>query len=305
MVDQYAKFLKQSFKVKWRTPVASAIYINSSVGWRQDHNGYSHQNPSFVSNVLQKHGEFCQIYYPPDSNSMIVALEETLKSRDKICVIVAGKRDLPQWLTMKEARAQAKNGLGIWEWVGGKSASRNPDVVLASAGDYITQEALYAVQLCKELAPEIKIRYVNVSEITSLCLGDYKTGGQARGESAMVRYFTKNKPVVFNYHGYVNDLEQVLWPYASSDRFSLHGYREEGSTTTPFDMKVINKVSLYHIAMDLIEQASKANKKLAKRKGALMKEINKRIKDHQDYICKHGDDPNEVKSLCWIEEGQK
>ncbi|MBT4384678.1 phosphoketolase family protein [Candidatus Peregrinibacteria bacterium] len=303
MVDQYAKFLKQSFKVSWRTPVASAVYINSSVGWRQDHNGYSHQNPSFVSGVLQKHGEFCQVYYPPDANSMLVALEETLSSKDKICVIVAGKRDLPQWLTLKEAREQAKHGLGIWEWVCGKKASKNPDVVLASAGDYITQEALYAVQLCHELVPEMKIRYVNVSELTSLCLGDYcKRDGKCMDRRGVEKFFTKNKPVVFSYHGYVNDIEQILWPYVDSDRFSIHGYREEGTTTTPFDMKVANKVSFYHLAIDMIEQVAKTDKKMARRKPALLKEINKRIRAHQDHICKFGDDPEDVKAMCWGEK---
>lgn len=279
--------------------MASALYINTSVGWRQEHNGYSHQNPSFVSGVLQKHGEFCQIYYPADANSMLVALEETLKSKDKICVIVAEKRDMPQWLTLKEARAQAKNGIAIWEWVGGKAASKSPDVVLASAGDHMTREALFAVKLCRELAPEVKIRYVNVSELTSLCLGDYKKGHPATGEENMHKYFTKDKPVVFNYHGYVNDLEQILWPYTSSSRFVLHGYREEGSTTTPFDMQVLNKVSFYHLAMSVLRQAAIKNKALAKRLPSLLKEIEKRIRAHHTYIRLHGDDPEGVKKMGW------
>jgi xylulose-5-phosphate/fructose-6-phosphate phosphoketolase len=300
MVDQYAKFLKQAFRIPWRKPVSSAIYINSSVGWRQDHNGYSHQNPSFVSNLLQKHGEFCQIYYPPDANSMVVALDESMRSKDKIITIVAGKRDLPQWLTMKEARKQAKKGIGIWEWVGGKQASKKPDVVLASAGDYMTQEAIYAVRLCKELVPEMKIRYVNVSELTSLCLGDYYPRHCACvTKDQMAKYFTKDKPVVFNYHGYVNDIEHILWPYVDSDRFSIHGYHEEGSTTTPFDIKVLNKVSLYHLAIDMIEQASKKNKKIARKRKALVKELKRRIRRHHKYICERGDDPPEIKALKW------
>lgn len=293
MVDQHAKFLKQSFKVAWRKPVGSAVYINSSLGWRQDHNGYSHQNPSFVSNVLQKHGEFCQIYYPSDANSMLVALEEALSARDKICVIVAGKTPLPQWLTLEEARKQAKTGIAVWDWVTGKKAAKNPDVILASAGDYMTQEALYAVLLCQELAPEIKLRYVNVSELTALCLGDGK------GKN-LDFYFTKDKPVVFNYHGYINDVEQILWPHMSSERVSLHGYREEGSTTTPFDLKVVNKVSFYHLAMDIFTQAAKTNRALAKRLPALIKEVNGRIKRHHRYIEEHGDDPQDVKSMCWM-----
>jgi xylulose-5-phosphate/fructose-6-phosphate phosphoketolase len=300
MVDQYAKFLKQALRVPWRKPIASAIYINSSLGWRQDHNGFSHQNPSFVSNVLQKHGKFCQIYYPPDINSMLVALEETMTRQDSICVIVAGKRELPQWLTLKEARSQAKHGIGIWNWVGGRKASKKPDVVLASAGDYLTQEALYAVKLCKTLAPELKIRYVNVSELTALSLGDYsQRTGVCQTEKGVNKFFTPDKPVVFNYHGYINDIEQILWPYTTSDRFILHGYQEEGSTTTPFDMKVINGVSCYHLAIDLIKEGAKHNKKVAKNKAKILKELNKKIRTHQDYIREFGDDPKEVKNLRW------
>ncbi len=294
MVDQYAKFLKQCSRVAWRPSVPSAIYLQTSVGWRQDHNGYSHQNPSFVSNILQKHGEFCQVYYPPDANSFLVALEETLTSRNKICVIVADKREMPQWLTLDEARKQAKVGLGIWDWVTSREASAKPDVVLASAGDAITMEALYAVQLCEELAPELKIRYVNISELTALSVGDN------RSAQNLQKYFTADKPVVINYHGYTNDLEHILWGHADPKRFSLHGYCEEGSTTTPFDLKVANKVSFYHVAEDLLMQGAKSNEKLAAKLPALRKEIQKRIKFHQDYIRKNGDDPKEVKTLCWL-----
>lgn len=300
MVDQYAKFLKQSFHVNWRKPLASAIYLLSSVGWRQEHNGYSHQNPGFISNVLQKHGEFCQLYFPSDANSLLIAFEETLKRRDAICVIVAEKRKLPQWLTLQEAREQAKNGIGIWEWVTGKEASKNPDVVLTSAGDNITEEALSAIKICHELAPEIKIRYVNVSELTSLCVGDFcprKTSCVT--EIQMHQYFTKDKPVVFGYHGYKNDIEHILWDYGTSRRFSIHGYEEKGSTTTPFDLKILNKVSCYHLAIDIIEQATKTKKISIKKRDALKNSILKKIEEHHRYICKFGDDPEEIKNIRW------
>lgn len=300
MVDQYAKFLKQSFRIPWRKPVASAVYVLSSLGWRQDHNGFSHQNPSFVSNVLQKHGKFCQIYYPSDANSLLVAFEEVMKATDKICVIVAGKRDLPVWQTLDEARKQSEVGMGIWDWVGGVQATKNPDVVLASAGDYLTQEALFAVKMCREMVPELKIRYVNVSEITAMGLGDYCSNGQnCLTKAGVDSYFTKDRPVVFSYHGYVNDVEQILWPHADSSRFTIHGYREEGSTTTPFDLKVANGVSCYHLAMDMIEQGAKRNKKVASKKAALIKLFTSKIAAHQKYICKYGDDPQEVQDLKW------
>ncbi|MBI4231720.1 phosphoketolase family protein, partial [Candidatus Peregrinibacteria bacterium] len=225
-----------------------------------------------------------------------------LNSKDKICVIVVGKRELPVWLSVKEAREQAKSGIAIWDWVGGKEASKNPDVVLASAGDYLTQEALFAAKMCKDLVPELKIRYVNVSELTAIGLGDYcphDSVGSCMSEMGANKFFTSDKPVVFNYHGYVTDIKQILWPYTSSDRFSLHGYREEGSTSTPFDLKVANGVSCYHLAMDLIEQGSKHNKAVAAKKPALMKAINDKIKEHQAYIVMYGDDPEEVKSMKW------
>ncbi|MFA6305997.1 MAG: phosphoketolase family protein [Candidatus Gracilibacteria bacterium] len=296
MVDQYAKFLRQSLKIKWRKPVPGAIYLLSSLGWRQDHNGFSHQNPGFVSNIIHKHSSFSQVYYPPDTNSLIVAFEETMSRPNTISVIVAGKHQMPQWLTLKESRQQAKNGIGTWEWVSGKEATKNPDVVLASAGDYITEEAICAVKLCKELIPELKIRYVNISEVTSISLGDnFKSKKSANTEKGLCQYFTADKPVVISYHGYANDIEQLLWPYASSKRFVIHGYEEKGSTTTPFDLKISNKVSRYHLAINLLEQGAKSNKEVEKKKDKIIKMLNKKIEDHQKYIVENGDDPDEVK----------
>jgi xylulose-5-phosphate/fructose-6-phosphate phosphoketolase len=301
MVDQYAKFLKQSMRVKWRKPLSSPIYIQSSVGWRQEHNGYSHQNPGFVSNVLEKHGEFSQIFYPADANSFIVALEESFKRKNGINVIVADKRNLPQWLSLDEARKQAKTGIGVWDWATSVSSAKNPDVVLASCGDYMTVEAMMAIKICKEMVPEMKIRYVNVSEISGVCVGDFCNMYSPKQLSIeeFNKYFTKDKPVVFNYHGYINDVEQIFWRFTDHTRFSIHGYSEEGSTTTPFDMAIRNKVSRYHLVIDMIEQASKKNKKVAQKKKLLLASINKIISDHHKYICEFGDDPKEIKDQKW------
>lgn len=299
MVDQHAKFLKQSHKIGWRKAVPSAIYLLSSLGWRQDHNGYSHQNPSFVSGVLQKHGEFSQIYYPSDGNSLLAAYEEVMKRKDGISVIVVGKRELPQYQTLKEARQQAKRGLGIWKWVGGMLASRNPDVVLSSAGDYMTNEALKAAKICGKVMPELKIRYVNVSEVTSMALGDYSTYHckECLNVKEFEKYFTKNKPVVMAYHGYTNDIEHILWPYADSGRFTIHGYQEEGSTTTPGDMLFRNNVSACHLAIDLINEGAKSNKKVAKKRAKVVRRLKKMLAKHEKHIRKHGDDLPEVKEL--------
>lgn len=304
MVDQFAKFIKQSFHVKWRKPLPPAVYIQSSVGWRQEHNGYSHQNPSFVSNVLQKHGDFSRVYYPADANAMLVALEEALSEPNMISVIVAGKRPLLQWQSLAEAREQSKCGMAVWEWATSKSDCAKPDVVLSSAGDYMTAEALMAIKVCKDLVPEMKIRYVNVSEVSSLCLGDYCNIHRPTklSEKTFEKIFTKDKPVVFNYHGYVNDMEHILWGYTGSDRFSLHGYTEEGSTTTPFDMALRNKVSRYHLAIDMVEQAGKANKKIARKKRELCKVLTNKIRAHHAYIKKHGVDPPEILNMTWLSE---
>ncbi len=300
MVDQYAKFLKQSFKIQWRKPVPPLVYHLGSVGWRQEHNGYSHQNPSFVSNLLQKHGEFCQVYYPADANAFLVALEEAYQRPNTISAIVADKREVPQWQTLAEAREQAKRGIGIWEWVGGKEGTKNPDVVLASAGDYMTQEALHAVQLCRELVPELKVRYVNISELTGLCMGDYCSNHRAALTPLRVEeYFTADKPVIINYHGYTNDMEQILWSHVDPTRFTIHGYQERGSTTTPFDLKVTNQTDFYHLSMDMIRQGAKSNKAVAKKKDKLLNLLEEKIVQHQKYICEMGDDPEEVKVLHW------
>ncbi|MDX9970721.1 MAG: phosphoketolase family protein [Candidatus Gracilibacteria bacterium] len=294
MVDQHAKFLRQSELIKWRRPISSALYIQTSVGWRQEHNGYSHQNPSFVSNILQKHSEFTQIYYPADANMLIVAMNESLSKKGGINVIVSDKREIPQWLTMKEAKKQAEKGIGIWEFVSSKEEAKNPDIVLATAGDYITQEGIFAVKLIKEIAPEIKIRFVNISELTAISLGDLYT---ADTKEEVNKYFTKDKPVIFSYHGYVSDIKQILWNYTNPERFTLHGYEEKGSTTTPFDLKLRNGVSRYQLAKDLIESYSKTNKKFAKKSQKLLTKLQEKIDMIQKYIITFGDDPDDVKKM--------
>lgn len=296
MVDQYAKFIKQSLKVAWRKPVSALNYLLTSLGWRQEHNGYSHQNPGFVSSVLEKHGQFASVYFPPDANSLLVTLEDCFKRTNSINVIVSGKQQMPQWLSLKEAKEQLKVGVGVWEWA--HPGSKNPDVVIASAGDHMTIEAMAAVSLLKEMMPELAVRYVNVSELTSLGIGDEKHPLRLTSKD-FEKYFTKDKPIIFNFHGYPDAIKKLVWNHPAAQRFSIHGYSEEGTTTTPFDMHVRNATSRYHLIMDAVTQAARTNPKIAKKAGKVIEKCQKILTKHQKYIVENGKDMDEVDGWKW------
>ncbi len=296
MVDQYAKFVKQAMKHKWHKPYSSLNFLLTSVGWRQEHNGYSHQNPSFVSNVLEKHGDFCSVYFPADANSLNVILEDCLNRTNSINLIVAGKQMMPQWLTVAQAKKEVKNGIGIWDWVG-KSAAKNPDVVFAASGDVMVAECLAAIELLKDKIPSLKSRFVNVSELTALGLGDEKKSLLAR--RSFEKYFTKTKPVIYNFHGYVGAIRNLLFPYEGHHRFSIHGYQEEGTTTTPFNMMVCNKTDRYNLAIDALERVSEQNKQLAKKAKPVIRFCKNMLRKHARYIQKHGQDMPEVLNWEW------
>lgn len=297
MVDQYAKFLKQSKRIPWRKPLSSLNYLLTSLGWRQEHNGFSHQNPSFISNVLEKHGEFCSVYFPADANSFLAILEDCLRRKNSINVIAAGKQPMPQWLTLEEAKKQVLTGVGRWDWINPEHAE-NPDIVLAAAGDHMTLEAMAAIDILRQLLPELKIRFVNVMELTALGIGDERH--PFRLDSARFEhYFTKDKPIVFNFHGYPDVIKKLVWNHPAAQRFSIHGYLEEGTTTTPFNMQVLNKTSRWHLCMDLIEQASATNKKIQKAKSKLLHFFQKKLDEHEKYILEYGKDLPEIESWKW------
>jgi len=297
MVDQYAKFLKQAGRVKWRKPIASLNYLLSSLGWRQEHNGYSHQNPSFVANVLEKHGEFSSVYFPTDGNSYTVTMEETFKQKNKINVIVMGKQKMPQWLSISEAKKQFENGIAIWDWVD-KKGSKNPDVVFAASGDHMTQEVLAAVDLLKDEMPELKVRFVSISELTSLGLGTAKNPLNAKSKD-FEKYFAKNVPIIYNFHGYAHSVQKLLFQHPHANRFSIHGYMEEGGTTTPFDMQIRNQTSRFHLIIDALEKVSVQRKDLATKSKAVIKKYTKRIEEHTKYIIKYGKDFDDVENWEW------
>ncbi len=290
MVDQHCKTLKQMNEIKWRKPIASLNYVLSSNTWRQEHNGFSHENPGLISNTLTKNGKFASVFYPADGNSLMVTLEECFKRRNHLNVIAVGKTDLPQWLTVKQARQQQKTGIMIWDWFD-PIAAKNPDLVFAASGDYMVQELVAALDLLKKDFPELKIRLVYVSEVTEQGLGAIKN--PLNNVKRFEEYFTADKPVVYHYHGYPSDVRHMIFGMPNHDRFKINGYIEEGTTTTPFDMLVVNKASRYHAIIDAMILLQKDARYAAKAK-AIIKKYEKKLVEHKAYILENSLDMPEI-----------
>jgi xylulose-5-phosphate/fructose-6-phosphate phosphoketolase len=295
MAEQYGKFLKSARKVEWRGDIPSLTYISTSSGWRQEHNGFSHQNPGFIDTLLQIQHDFVNIYFPADANEAVLIAEKCLKSHNQINLIVSEKTPEPVWLTREQAEKEIEDGLSIWEF----ASDENPDIVIAGCGQYLTKEALAAVQLLKEEAPEAKVRFINIVEISPNTVGNSDKITQETFE----KYFTKDKPVIFNFHGYPDTLEQTLFEYQNAlGRLSIHGYIESGSTTTPLDLHIRNKTDRYNLFIEAIEKLAK-NKVIKKNKASelVIKYLNK-IKEHKEYITTVGDDPEEILNWKWLEK---
>jgi xylulose-5-phosphate/fructose-6-phosphate phosphoketolase len=293
MCDQYAKFLKQSQEIKWRGTIPSLNYILTSSGWRQDHNGFSHQNPGFIDNVLQRQGDFINVYLPADGNTALAVIEKCLKDTNGINVIVAGKTVEPRWISVAEAKQNLDEGVAIWKF----ASDENPDIVFASAGDYPTKEALAAVDLLKKKLPEIKVRFVNVS---SLSYTGFGSSENVLKKEDFHNYFTKDKPVIFNYHGYPQTIKQILFDYAEHpDRFEVRGYIEEGSTTSPFDMQVRNKTDRFNLVKQAAEFLSEQSTISESKKDEIIKECDESLSEHHEYIKKHGVDIPEIEDWTW------
>ncbi len=250
MVNQYAKFLKMSGEVAWRAPVASLNYLLTSDGWRQEHNGYSHQGPGFINQMLTKKGKTARIYLPPDANTLLETLHRCLASTDLINVVVAGKQDGPQWLAPEEARAHCRAGAAVWEWAG---TTGEADVVLACAGTTPTVETLAATQLLAGAAPELRVRVVNVIDLLTLCPPRRHPNGLS--DEAFTECFGERLPVVFAFHGYPSAVHEVLHGRPETQRFHVHGYLEEGTTTTPFDLLAGNRMTRHDLAADAVTRA--------------------------------------------------
>ncbi len=292
MADQYVKFLKASQEVSWRKPLPGMNIILTSLLERQDHNGFSHQNPSFISSMLEKDGELIRAYFPPDANTMLVTLEETLHSRDSLNMIVVGKKENYQWLSLTEARTQMARGIMTWDF----ASDKNPDVVFAASGDYVTKESLAAISILKKILPETRVRFVNISELSVLGVGDPTI---ASDDDLLDTYFTKDKGVIYNFHGYPHSIKKLLFDYRGASRFSVHGYQENGSTTSPFDMHVRNETSRYHLVLDAVKILHQQGNIEANIRQKIEKDIMKKLEDHRRYIIKNGDDPKSITEWRW------
>lgn len=285
MVDQYAKFLKIANETPWRGEMGSLNYILTSSGWRQDHNGFSHQNPGFLSNILEKEYPFIKAYFPADGNSTLAVLNKCLESKNGINVIVAGKTLEPRWLTIAQAEQQLKKGLMTWKF----ASDDDPHIIFASVGDYVTKEALAAIHIIREELPSIRMRYVNIVDVTALKRCKFED------------YFDEKIPIIFNFHGYPDTLKKILFDRPDTARMSIHGYCENGSTTTPFDMHVRNLTSRWHLAMEAIDTLRK--RKVVKDSIAdeLIQKYLKKLRDHRKYIIQYGVDPEEVENWVWTD----
>ncbi|HNW96314.1 MAG TPA: phosphoketolase family protein [Candidatus Paceibacterota bacterium] len=290
MADQYAKFLKIAREIEWRGDAPSFNYILTSSGWRQEHNGFSHQNPGFISNMLQKGGDFIKAYFPADGTSALVVLDHCLKSKNCINIIVAGKTLEPRWLTPDLAKQELDRGMMIWNF----ASDKNPDIVFSSIGDYMTKECLAAIDYLKKEFPDIKTRLVNVVELSSLGFG--RSGNN---QEDFDFYFTKNKPVIFNFHGYPETIKHLLFGKGKNERFFVHGYIENGSTTTPFDMQVRNKTDRFSLVIEafrILAGSGKINKDKAEK---IIKRYEDKLRYHDGYIRKYGVDMEEIENWQW------
>ena len=292
MFNQHAKWLKVCKHIPWRRPIASLNYLLSSHVWRQDHNGFSHQDPGFIDHVVNKKAEIIRVYLPPDANCLLSVTDHCLRSRNYVNVIVAGKQPAPQWLTMDQAVKHCTAGLGIWEWASNDKGGE-PDVVMACCGDVPTLETLAAVDLMRRYVPQLKVRVVNVVDLMTLQAPDEHPHGLPHREFDAV--FTVDKPVIFAFHGYPWLIHRLTYRRKNHANLHVHGYHEEGTTTTPFDMAVCNQLDRFSLVSDVINRVPK----LGERAAYAQQAIREQLIDHKQYIAEHGDDMPEVSGWKW------
>ncbi|MBI3000590.1 MAG: phosphoketolase family protein [Deltaproteobacteria bacterium] len=292
MFNQHAKWLKVTRNIPWRRPIASLNYLLTSHVWRQDHNGFSHQDPGFIDHVVNKKADIIRVYLPPDANTLLSVTDHCLRSRDYVNVIVAGKQPALQWLDMDEAVKHCTAGLGIWEWASNDEGG-DPDVVMTCAGDVPTLETLAAVEMLRQHFPDLKIRVVNVVNLMTLQPQSEHPHGLSDKDFDVL--FTKDKPIIFAYHGYPWLIHRLTYRRTNHKNLHVRGYKEEGTTTTPFDMVVLNDLDRFHLVGDVIDRMPSLGSRAAYAKQFLRD----RLLDHKSYIHKHGEDMPEIRNWRW------
>jgi xylulose-5-phosphate/fructose-6-phosphate phosphoketolase len=291
MLNQHAKWLKVTRHLGWRKAIPSLNYLLTSHVWRQDHNGFSHQDPGFIDHVMNKKAEVVRVYLPPDANTLLSVADHCLRSRDYINVIVAGKQTAPTWLDIDDAALHCARGLGIWDWACNDGG--DPDVVLAAAGDVPTLEILAATDLLRHHLPELKVRVVNVVDLMRLQPASEHPHGLPDPEYDAI--FTTDRPVIFAYHGYPWLIHRLTYRRIGHPHIHVRGYKEEGTTTTPFDTLVMNDMDRYHLVIDVIDRVPG----LARRAAVLRQQMVDKRAEHRAHTRRTGEDLPEVRDWTW------
>jgi xylulose-5-phosphate/fructose-6-phosphate phosphoketolase len=292
MFNQHAKWLKVTRQIPWRRPLASLNYLLSSHVWQQDHNGFTHQDPGFIDNVVNKKADVVRIYLPPDANCLLSVADHCLRSRNYVNVIIAGKQPAPQWLDMEAAVRHCTRGIGIWEWAS-TDRGAEPDVVMACAGDVPTREVLAAVMLLRGHFPELRIRVVNVVDLMKLQPPSEHPHGLP--DRDFDELFTRDRPIIFAFHGYPWLIHRLSYRRTNHANLHVRGYKEEGTITTPFDMTVLNDMDRFHLASDAINRLPQ----LESRAALARQHLSDKLIEHREYICSHGEDLPEIRNWRW------
>ncbi len=298
MMDQYAKFLKMSEDLPWRPPVAALNYLQTSTLWRQEHNGFSHQNPGFINTMLNKKADVSRIYLPPDANCLLSTMDQCLRSQNVINLIIAEKRSYPQWLSLAEAAAHCRAGASVWSWASTDDGV-DPDVVLVGIGDNPTLEVMAAAHILRMEIPALRVRVVNVVDLFALAPPPEHPHGVDL--EIFEGLFTKQRPVIINFHGYPSAIRQLLFGRPNVERFHINGYREEGTTTTPFDMQVRNRTDRYHLIMQAIRLAANSahNQRIAVQMNKLLCHYRAVLEEQREFILQHGKDSDKITQWQW------
>jgi xylulose-5-phosphate/fructose-6-phosphate phosphoketolase len=292
MFNQHAKWLKVTRHIPWRRPIPSLNYLLSSHVWRQDHNGFSHQDPGFIDHVVNKSADIIRVYLPPDANCLLSVADHCLRSRHYVNVVVAGKQPALDYLTMEEAVAHCTRGIGIWEWAS-NDEGQEPDVVLACAGDIPTLETVSAAAMLRERLPDLRVRVINVVDLMRLQPESEHPHGMP--DSEFDALFTSGRPVIFAYHGYPWLIHRLTYRRANHHNLHVRGYKEEGTTTTPFDMVMLNDLDRFHLVMDVIDRVPGLGEAAAHLRQEM---VDERLR-HRAYTREIGDDSPDVRDWTW------